>query len=80
MGPTIDDRVLQAVKTDNSVNEWQVARLLYRWDDYSLRAKHGAWIRAIVLALRRLHEKGLVVYFFSSDHCRYWSVVWERKK
>lgn len=62
----IDDKILQVLSDVQSHGEWDIAFHLYDWADFSLRSKHGAWIRSIVQALWRLEYKGIVAHFWVS--------------
>jgi len=63
MKQKIDDRILEVLGDGESYGEWEIASHLYPWSGTN-RSKHGAWIRAIVQALWRLHKQGKVGYFW----------------
>ena len=59
----LEDKVLAVIlkygEGRGGCDEWEIASSIYPWDDFSQRAKHGAWIRAIIQAGQRLQKNGL---------------------
>ena len=62
----IDENIIQVLSDALDHDEWDIAFHIHDWTDSTLRSKHGAWIRSIVQALRRLQDRGLVSYFWVS--------------
>ena len=63
--PKIDDRILEVLRVAQPKGEYEIALSIYPWNETN-RSKHGAWIRAIVQALWRLEQHGIVGHFWES--------------